>query len=262
MKQEKLWMFDFDGMLTTRGSNYHATRLDPDCKEMLIMLVEKFPDRVAVISSRPLYNLLLKIQVQGLLLGGTSGLVWLLPGGEGRSFHSSFAKPLYNARAALLPELKKLELHYGVDIEDKLWSFTLHVPHLPRQIQKYIFNAVHKWRRALACTVFREPESVEIHLLPENTKIAVLPTLFSLLGLNSDVAQITYAGDDENDIPLMEWVLQQRGAVYTIGDKPLVSGGRIVKNPSLLAREIYRLCDCTESSGIGMSKQRSCDGTI
>jgi trehalose 6-phosphate phosphatase len=261
MKQEKLWLFDFDGALAA-VHNHHAARLDPDCRDMLIMLIEKFPGRVAVVSSRPLNDLSSRIPVPGLFLGGTSGLAWLLPGGGKRYFHSSFAKPLYTARAALLPKIKELELNCGVDTEDKLWAFTLHVPHLSRQIQKYIFNTAQNWRSVCACEVFQGPESVKIHLLPENTKDAVIPHLCALLGLDPDAVRMTYAGGDENDIPLMRRILRHRGYVYTIGDTPLVSGGRIVKNPSLLAHEIFRLCECTGSAAADIGEQRSCHGTI
>lgn len=41
----------------------------------------------------------------------------------------------------------------------------------------------------------------------------------------------------------MQWVLQHGGRVYTVGNRPLVAGGHVVKSPSLLAREITRLRD-------------------
>ena len=104
MKKEKLWMFDFDGTLAAIGHNYHAARLHPDCQEMLIMLIEKFPGRVAVVSSRPLYDLISRIPVPGLFLGGSSGLAWLLPGGEKKMFHAVFEKHLNKNREAVLLE--------------------------------------------------------------------------------------------------------------------------------------------------------------
>lgn len=261
MKQEKLWLFDFDSALAA-VHNHHAARLDPDCKDMLNMLIENFPGRVAVVSSRPLNDLLSRIPVPGLFLGGNSGLAWLLPGGGKRIFHSIPGKPLYKARAALLPKIKELELNCGVDTEDKLWAFTLHVPHLPRQIQKYIFNTVQNWRSVCVCEVFQGPEFVKIHLLPENTKDAVIPHLCSLLGLDPDAVRMTYAGGDGNDISLMQRILRHRGYVYTIGDTPVFAGGHIVKNPSLLAHEIFRLCESTGRAAADSAEQRSCHGAI
>ncbi|MBN2106666.1 MAG: hypothetical protein JW832_04510 [Deltaproteobacteria bacterium] len=261
MKQEKLWLFDFDGALAG-GRKYHAARLDPDCRDMLIMLIEKFPGRVAVVSSRSLNDLACRIPAPGLFLGGTSGLAWLLPGGGKRIFHSIVGKPLYKARAALLPRIKELELNCGVDTEDRLWAFTLHVPHLSREIQKYIFNTAQTWRSVCSCEVFQGPESVKIHLLRENIKDAVFSHFCSLLGLDPDAVLMTYAGGDENDIPLMRRILQHNGYVYTIGDTPLVPGGHLVKNSSLLAHEIFRLCESAGSAAADIAEQRSCHGSI
>ena len=95
---------------------------------------------------------------------------------------------------------------------------------------------------------FEGPESVEIYFLPANTRLAVIPNLCSLLALDPEAVEITYAGDDEHDIPLMQWILQHNGCVYTVGYQSLVAGGQVIQNASLLAQEFIRLCESPGSA--------------
>jgi trehalose 6-phosphate phosphatase len=243
MKKEKLWLFDFDGTLAAIGHNYHAARLHPDCQEMLIVLIEKFPGRVAVVSSRPLHDLVSRIPVPGLFLGGSSGLAWLLPGGEKKIFQAVSEKHLSKNREAVLLKIQELGLLYDVDTEDKLSSVALHAPHLPRLIQQHIFTAAKNCGKENACEVFVGPESVEIYFLPASARLAAIPNLCSLLGLDPEAVEIIYAGDDAHDIPLMQWILQHTGRVYTVGYQSLVAGGQVIQNASLLAQECIRLCE-------------------
>jgi trehalose-phosphatase len=244
MKQEKLWVFNFDGTLTGTRSCLHTVRLDPDCTSMLWRLVENFPGRVAVVSSRPLNNLSAKIPVHGLFLGGNRGLTWQFPEGGNKLLYSPYKNSLFKIKNALIPKIEKLVKNRNVDAEDKFCSFTLHVPHLGQQVQNEIFNFVKSWEDKHSCKVFRGHESIEITLVPKDASLAAIPHFCSLVGLEPASAEIIYAGHDKNDIPIMRWVLQHNGYVYTVGEKPLVPSSVVVKSPRCLADKIMQLCFC------------------
>jgi trehalose-phosphatase len=243
MKQKTLWVFDFDGTLSEIVPNYHAAMLDPDCREMLIMLIKKFGMSVAVISSRPLSDLSPRIDVPGFFLGGSCGLVWLQPDGDKKSFNTNFQENLDRQRAFLLPKIKEMQLVHDVIIEDKLWSLTVHLRTMAPRKKQQIINSIAVWQEQFPIRVLHEPEALEIHFLPEINKLTGLQHFCSLLDVDPSSVQITYAGDDEADIPVMYWVLRYKGFVYSVGDAPLIPEATAVGSPKVLAREIRKQAD-------------------
>jgi trehalose-6-phosphatase len=154
-------------------------------------------------------------------------------------------------RADVLPKLKQLSLLYGVDMEDKLSSVVLHFPHLPAQTQQAIVAAARGWGLSYACEIFYGPESVAVHFLPAEAGIAAMTHVCSLLAVDAGSVSITYASNDAADIPVMAWVLQRGGTVYTVGDAPLIAGARRVPTPRHLAQTITSLCTAPAGTAAG-----------
>src|SRR5512139_1848564 len=77
----RLWVFDFDGTLSPLVPDRSTATLHPACREVLEELSAGPQEIVAVLSSRAIDDLVPRVPVPGVFLGGGSGLVWHLPGG-------------------------------------------------------------------------------------------------------------------------------------------------------------------------------------
>jgi len=140
-------------------------------------------------------------------------------------------------------------LLHDVDIEDKIWSLTRHLRNKPLKTRQVLFIILNTWQAMHGIQLFHEPEALEIHFLPEVNKLPGAQHFCTLLDLDPALVHITYAGDDEADVPLMYWILHHMGIVYTVGDAPLVQGSAVVANPKALAQEITKIsaqAHCTQ----------------
>jgi trehalose 6-phosphate phosphatase len=77
----RLWAFDFDGTISRIVPVRQETTLDGKCERMLRYLLSSPWNRVAVISSRALDDIVPRVPLPGLFVGGGSGLEWRLPEG-------------------------------------------------------------------------------------------------------------------------------------------------------------------------------------
>ena len=75
--QRSLWVFDFDGTLSSIVPNRAEAHLHRECERMLRFLARSPWNRVAVISSRMLDDMVARVAVPGVFLGGASGLEWM-----------------------------------------------------------------------------------------------------------------------------------------------------------------------------------------
>ena len=80
--QSLLWVFDFDGTLSPIVPDRSVARLHRECERMLRFLVRSPWNRVAVLSSRALDDIVARVPVPGVFVGGAGGLEWKLPGGH------------------------------------------------------------------------------------------------------------------------------------------------------------------------------------
>lgn len=237
---KRLWVFDFDGTLSPLVPDRKAAALLPEARELLSTLVRQPRQGVAVLSSRMLDDLITRIGIGGLYLGGGSGAEWFLPGGERRTAVSK-AQRLESARKAVIPELEKLSGIQGVDLEDKKWSVAVHVRRVSHDDRIRVSDFLGALSRTTGIRLLRGPEVHEIQLLPEIDKLFGVVILCEMLNFVPGPGTLVYAGDDENDALVMRWVLRKGGTALSVGWDPMIPGVAVLEHPAALVTEVRRL---------------------
>jgi trehalose 6-phosphate phosphatase len=244
-----LWVFDFDGTISEFASSPAAAEIHPACRDLLRDLAALPLHRVAILSSRRLDDVIARVDIPGLFLGGGSGMEWRRPTGERFLADPNQATRLRTIRQVILPNLRILEQIPGIELEDKQWSVAVHVlraPHVSRNLaEKYLCRL--RDRRILR--FFKGREVFEIPFLPGMSKAVGVKRISEILHSNHGMV---YAGDDENDATAMEWVLGQGGMAFSVGKKPIIPAAHHVPGPETLAAEIRRLFN------INGNLERSC----
>jgi len=241
-----LWIYDFDGTLSPLVEERSAATILPEAKEILIELA-KFPgQQVAVLSSRMLDDLIPRVEIPGLYLGGGSGAEWLLPDGH-RMVAEGKMKSLLKARKEVLDDFRRIKFIPGVDVEDKKWSIAVHVRGVSPDDRASTFNSLTELVRAKGVRILRGPDVFEVQILPEIDKLFGVKTLCSLAGFVPESGMIVYSGDDENDAVAMKWVIRHGGVAFSIGPRPFVRGAIHVATPAALVREVWNLAGLTEN---------------
>lgn len=98
----KLWIFDFDGTLSNLVPERSAAQILAEAKDLLKALLHLPGHQVAVLSSLLLKDLIPRVGIPGLCLGGGSGAEGLMPNGR-RPGARSVKEPV-----ALVKEVRKL----------------------------------------------------------------------------------------------------------------------------------------------------------
>ena len=80
--ERSLWVFDFDGTLSSIVPDRNEARLHRECERMLRFLARSPWNRVAVLSSRTLDDIVSGVPIPGVFVGGASGLEWRLSRGR------------------------------------------------------------------------------------------------------------------------------------------------------------------------------------
>jgi trehalose-phosphatase len=236
-----LWVFDFDGTLSPIVPDRNEARLHRECERMLRFLVRSPWNRVAVLSSRTLNDIVSRVPVPGVFVGGASGMEWTLPGGH-RIGPGAASEALLAARrrgvSSLLEEIASVP---GVEIEDKRWSVAVHYRNAsPRSFRRRV-SLLQRLRNRKGIKVFRGPEAVEVQMLGGGGKSAGVRRLCRLADCDPSREQIVYAGDDENDAVAIRWVLSKGGVGIVVGNRITVSQARHVEGPAGLARAVREL---------------------
>jgi len=236
-----LYVFDFDGTLSSIVHDRNAARLHPACRELLKDLVRTPGCAPAVLSSREIGDLSRRVPVPGVILGGASGLEWRIPGGHRiRPGHVAEVRR-DRAHAPLAPLLSRFSVFPGVDVEDKGWSVTVHHRHVLPEAAGMLEPLLKELEETPGIRVFRGPFAAEAQLFPHVNKSFGVRRLCRFLAVDPSRAQLLYAGDDENDAVAMRWVLGKGGIAFCVGKPLRVNGARVVANPVELARAIRNL---------------------
>lgn len=248
-RYRRLWAFDFDGTLSPIVPDRDAAKLHPAGHALLRDLSDQHGDIVAVLSSRALSDLMFRVSLPKIFLGGGSGVEWRLPGGQRIGMTAGEKERAETARRSLLPLLAEFPKLPGVEIEDKYWSLAIHY----RRVSPIDIPAVDELLgRLLSVPMIRiltGPCIAEVQVLKEVDKSLGIERLCRLLRYDPTRGGVFYAGDDENDAVAMRWVLARKGKVVSVGGSARVFGSRTVTGPAGLARAVRRFAGIEDAHG-------------
>jgi len=246
----RLWIFDFDGTLSPIVPDRRAARILPQARDLLKELASRPGELVAVLSSRLLDDLIPRVEVPGVYLGGGSGVEWLLPGGK-RWTAPGMAERLPEARQTLIPAIGNVLAVPGITMEDKVWSMAIHLRGIGPDQRERVSSFLKDRLRRQGIRFLRGPRVVEIQFLPEVDKVFGVKTICEILGVDPPRDRLIYAGDDENDAIAMAWVIQQGGLAVKVGYSHIVPGAWHVNSPAALVFELCSLIGSNVMSDAG-----------
>jgi trehalose-phosphatase len=247
MSQERksirtVWIFDFDGTLSEIVPDRHKAVLHPECKRMLSRLSQDSAGEVVILSSRTLEDLIRRIPFKKITLMASSGLEIRLSDGQIKLPETRVFRQAIDARKTLLPAIASLlGAVEGVDLEDKMWSITVHYRNVPASSRPKIRTLLAALRAIPDIKLFAGPEAMEITLLPQVDKSKGVRRLLEQWRIESKMTGIVYAGDDQNDAKAMNWILSRSGAAIVVGNRIKVKGAAVVQGPAELATKIMEL---------------------
>jgi trehalose-phosphatase len=236
----RLWIFDFDGTLSPLVPERQDARILPQARDLLGKLAAKPGERVAVLSGRVLDDLIPRVEVPGVYLGGARGLEWLLPEGKRMTAMTTLER-LPEVRQALLPEIGNLLSLPGISLQDRGWSLAIHLHQVAPEHRDQVSSYLKDRLRRRGIRFFHGSEIFEIHLLPEVDKVLGVRTICAYLEVDPAGGHVVYAGDDQKDGVAMVWVIQKGGLAVKVGYSHNVPGAWHVKDPAALVSRLRKL---------------------
>ncbi len=234
----RLWIFDFDGTLSPIVADRAAAQLHPASLAILRDLSADLVNGVAVLSTRALEDLAPRVPVPEVVLGGSSGLEWRMPGGRTILPGEATRRKLDDARTRVLPLLERLGAIPGVEIEDKRWSVAVHYRRVPPETMPMLVPLLDELERCPRIRVYSGPMAAEVQFLPSVNKALGVRLLCRFLNFDAGRGRLFYAGDDENDSAAMRWVLSRKGTVFAVRNRVRIPGVLSVDGPPALARAV------------------------
>lgn len=237
----RLWAFDFDGTLAPIVPVRTAARMHPACRTLLRDLARAPRTVVAVLSSRSLADLIPRVPLRGLFLGGGSGIEWRLPGGHRMRSGGDVERGMEAARTRIAPLLRRISSVPGADVEDKRWSIAVHFRRVSPGDRATLDPLLDEVRRQKEVRVYDGPAVAEVQLVPGWEKARGLDGLCRFLRFDPSGGRVVYAGDDENDGTAMRWAVSRKGIALAVGIRSRVPGARVVCGPLSLSRAVRTL---------------------
>ena len=234
----RLWVFDFDGTLSPIVPDRAGAQLHPESLALLGEIAADPRNRVAVLSTRALDDLVSRVPVAGVILGGSSGLEWQIPGGRTFTPGEAMTRRLEQARTRVFPLLGRLGAIPGVEIEDKRWSVAVHYRRVLPEAMSSLVPLLGELDRCPGIRVYSGPMAAQVQLLPSVNKAFGVRLLCRFLNFDAGRGRLFYAGDDENDAAAMRWVLSRKGTAFAVGKQVRVPGALAVDGPPALARVV------------------------
>lgn len=245
---KRAWIFDFDGTISDIVPNRNEAVINGDCRRMLEWLNKSNDDVVAILSSRTLEDLIPRIPMTDVILAACSGSEWRLRNGEIRTPDAEVFKEAMATRSSVLPIVSAIRENIPtIDVEDKMWSITLHYRNASEDQRAVLEGHLASIQEIQGVRMFSGPQAVEIILLPRADKVNALRRILEVLEVDFDDTEITYVGDDENDAQAMKWIAERGGKAIAVGDRINVVGAQAVDGPSELANMLLRLLNSKTS---------------
>ena len=255
--RRSLWVFDFDGTLSPIVADRNKARLHRECERMLRSLARSPWNRVAVLSSRTLDDVVSRVPIPEVFTGGASGLEWQFPGGRRIGPGADSEALLEKKRTAVSPILKEMAFIPGVEIEDKRWSVAIHYQNTSPGSSRKRTSLLQRLRDRTGIKVYLGPKVVEVQLLGGGGKSAGVRRLCRIADWDPTGERIVYAGDDENDAVAIRWVLSRGGTGIVVGNRITVPRALHVENPAGLAQAVREFSDDFRSRDLKNAREIS-----
>ena len=250
-RNRRLWIFDFDGTLSPIVPRRNAAFLHPACRALLRDLSRDPGGFVAVLSSRALSDLIFRVPVPKIILGGGSGAEWQLPYGQRVGMAAAGTERAEAARRSLLPLLAEFPRIPGVEVEDKYWSVAIHYRGVTPSDKQAVETLLKRLESMSDIRMLSGSCVQDIQVLYEHDKSLGVERLCRILRYDPTRGGILYAGDDENDAIAMRWVIARKGAAVSVGGRARVPGALHVADPVGLARAVRRLAGIVDGPAGG-----------
>lgn len=245
-----MWVFDFDGSLSEFVADRSLAALLPEAKSLLNRLSRMPETTVAVISSRKLDDIVGRVDVPGIYLGGSCGLFWRMPGGDLLSPPESLLARIRERRDWIMPDLVDLFCDTPVELEDKSWAVTAHLRNTPPNQRDYFAGELVEFCVQHGLFHSAGQLSLEVSFDEEVRKVNGLKRLLAVVGNDFDLQRVTYAGDDENDAEAIRWLISKGGVALTVGAKIAVPDVESVASPKALIQRLTVVVDSIEREKI------------
>lgn len=235
---QRLWIFSFDGALTAPSADRSKARLHRLTRQLLEELASSPEERVAVLSSRSLEDLVSRVPIPGVFLGGGCGTEWHIPGGESMTLSGRPKDLLMETRDELLPLLRDVAALPGITLDDRRWSAAIHAGGVAPKVKRTLDEQLEAICRQRSVAMYRYPDMVEIQFLPEITMEFGARAICRFL---KQEGPIICAGSDANDATAIRWVLRQGGSAISIGRRPIMAGVTAAVDIRSLVRQVRDL---------------------
>lgn len=237
----RIWFFDIDAMLSRDMADCSEAIMHPECDAILNRIAGIASDQVVIMSNRNIYDIAGSITLPGVIIGGNHGIEWQLPSGLKLGLFRDYEDELIQSRMSILPELSRIGDGKGIELEDRLWSITVHIRKVDAQTWNALVKKISMWSMKHGLTTNCGADRIDIHLIPGYNKsfgISYIARMFDFTPISDTVV---YAGSDQSDAIAMWWTVLCGGTAIMTGRDLSVPGALFAKNQSELVQLLQNL---------------------